>query len=338
MRRLPIFSYKMPILQSHFCKSGCKLPEAVSLLRAAAVHDTAAVRVRVVCRLVAHQQEKRAKERPKKRKAEVLRLVKGVTDKKSRATVFREEDKFERAMEARSKAEMLLPEEAGFMEAEGIERTFRFKQDAITAAVDVAAAQQAFNLSLPTHGPYKCKHTRNGRCVSSRRASCGVRCSRAGASVTVLYSPRRCCWCCWPRRVADSTHRVCRRHVTALYHTGCVCVRAACVCVRARRHMLLLGRKGHIALVDVLRKSLVSEHFVGESTRDGVFLHNMTMYAAAQKKYVYIYDAKGTEIHCLKSHIQPQALDFLPYHFLLASVGSTGYLKYQVWWRDVWCC
>ena len=64
--------------------------------------------------------------------------------------------------------------------------------------------------------------------------------------------------------------------------------------------------------------------------RDVVFLHNMSYHAVAQKKYVYIYDAKGTELHCLKSHLQPRALEFLPYHFLLASVGDTGYLKYHV--------
>ena len=35
------------------------------------------------------------------------------------------------------------------------------------------------------------------------------------------------------------------------------------------------------------------------------------------------------EIHKLKAHISPSRLEFLPYHWLLASVGSAGYLKYQ---------
>jgi len=68
---------------------------------------------------------------------------------------------------------------------------------------------------------------------------------------------------------------------------------------------------------------------VKESIRDVQFLHNETMYAVAQKKYTYIYDRTGMEIHCLKSHIDVNRLQFLPYHFLLASVGATGYLKYQ---------
>lgn len=35
------------------------------------------------------------------------------------------------------------------------------------------------------------------------------------------------------------------------------------------------------------------------------------------------------ELHVLRNHIQPTTLEFLPYHFLLVSVGNAGYLKYQ---------
>ncbi|KAG5649316.1 hypothetical protein H0H81_004659, partial [Sphagnurus paluster] len=79
------------------------------------------------------------------------------------------------------------------------------------------------------------------------------------------------------------------------------------------------------------------------------FLHDQSHYAVAQKKYVFIYDRDGVELHCLKSHIEPTRLEFLPYHWLLASIvrqptppllpspanpkthtqGNPGYLKYQ---------
>jgi U3 small nucleolar RNA-associated protein 7 len=34
-------------------------------------------------------------------------------------------------------------------------------------------------------------------------------------------------------------------------------------------------------------------------------------------------------VHCLRNHSDVNRLEFLPYHFLLSSVGKTGYLKYQ---------
>jgi U3 small nucleolar RNA-associated protein 7 len=53
------------------------------------------------------------------------------------------------------------------------------------------------------------------------------------------------------------------------------------------------------------------------------------MYAVAQKKDLFIYDSSGIELHALRSH-RPRVhkLGFLPYHFLLCTVGETGHLRY----------
>ncbi|KAI9824575.1 MAG: Small subunit (SSU) processome component [Thelocarpon impressellum] len=97
---------------------------------------------------------------------------------------------------------------------------------------------------------------------------------------------------------------------------------------RNGRGLLLAGRKGHVASMDWRAGTLRSEIQLGETVRDARWLHNDQYLAVAQKKYVYIYDHAGVELHCLKKHIDVTHMEFLPYHFLLATVGNAGYLKY----------
>lgn len=98
---------------------------------------------------------------------------------------------------------------------------------------------------------------------------------------------------------------------------------------RSGRCALLYGQKGHIAILDNQTRSLQTEFYVHERVRDVTFLHNKTLFAAAQANHVYIYDDAGVEIHRLDEHNDPFCLDFLPYHWLLASVGRAGWLKYH---------
>ncbi|CAM9805883.1 unnamed protein product, partial [Discosporangium mesarthrocarpum] len=166
------------------------------------------------------------------------------------------EEKFEDAAYSAAAAEILLPQEAGYLEAEGMEKTFKFTQAQLKGAVDLNTAREIFDLDLPDLGPYAIDYTRNGR------------------------------------------------------------------------FMVLGGRKGHLALLDALRMDVQMEVQLGDTIRDVKALHNENLVAVAQKKYVYIYDSQGAEVHCLRTHLEPRRLEFLPYHFLLASIGRTGFLKY----------
>ncbi|BFZ56455.1 WD repeat-containing protein 46 [Savitreella phatthalungensis] len=178
-------------------------------------------------------------------------------DKKLKSKLRRNEREIEQAEREAAATELLERADPGSLEAEGIERTYKFKQSEIRKHLDLASAQKSFDLSLE-FGPYSCDFTRNGR------------------------------------------------------------------------YLLLGGGKGHLATLDWKSGRLISEIHVRERVRDVCFLQNDSMYAAAQRKFVYIYEGKtGAEIHCLKHHTEANALQFLPFHFLLASVGDTGWLKYQ---------
>ncbi len=241
--------------------------------------------------------------------------VKKLKDKKLRGKLKHAEAVYKQAQAQAIKAnEWLLPAEAGYLEAEGeqrhrwwmrarcvsgvlltprgriaragVERTWNVKQSDLLGAVEAGAARKVLDLRLTELGPYRVNFTRAGR------------------------------------------------------------------------HAVLAGARGHLAVVDWQAAQLVCEVQVRETTRDVTFLHNEVFFAAAQKKcagrtqqprrppatllgatltpskscvnnhvlrrYVYIYDKRGVEIHCLRDHLEPHALEFLPHHFLLASIGASG--------------
>ncbi|KAF9926445.1 Small subunit (SSU) processome component [Linnemannia zychae] len=196
---------------------------------------------------------------PKYARGDANKAVEGITklkDRKLKGSIRRREKVFNEAAYKAASAEILLTEDAGFLEPEGIEKTYQLSQKNLVKEVDLATQHKMFNLNLK-FGPYALNYTRNGR------------------------------------------------------------------------HMLIGGRKGHVAAFDWQAGRLGCELQLRETVRDVTWLHNETMFAVAQKKYVYIYDSQGTEIHCLRNHIEVNKLDFLPYHFLLTSIGNAGFLKYQ---------
>ena len=92
---------------------------------------------------------------------------------------------------------------------------------------------------------------------------------------------------------------------------------------RNGRDLLLGGRKGHVATMDWREGKLGCELQLGETIRDVKWLHNNQYFAVAQKKYVFIYDHNGVELHTLRKHQEVSHMEFLPYHYLLATiVGS----------------
>lgn len=181
-----------------------------------------------------------------------------LTDKKLKGQLTVREELYGRSAKAAAKAEKwLMPSEGGYLETEGIEKTWRIKQETIGREVDISSARNQYDIVLPDLGPYTLDFTPSGR------------------------------------------------------------------------HMAVAGRKGHVAIVDMKTLNLIRELQVRETVRDVVFLHNELFFAVAQKKYPYIYNRDGTELHCLKEHGPVLKLQYLKNHFILASINKSGQLHYQ---------
>jgi len=182
--------------------------------------------------------------------------LKGGNDKKLGGQLKRGAQKDREAVFRLAKAEVLQTEEAGFLEAEGRERTFKYSQAQLQEAVAQGAAQKRFSFDLP-YGPFQISHSSNGQ------------------------------------------------------------------------HLLAGGHKGQVALLHCDTMQVKAEMHLKESIKAVQVLHNHTMFATAQRKYVYIYDDQGIELHCLKDHKYPTHLDYLPYHFLLVTAGEMADLHYR---------
>ncbi|KAM4562595.1 WD repeat-containing protein 46 [Odontesthes bonariensis] len=170
--------------------------------------------------------------------------------------IARSEEASEMAQKQAARFDLLLPEDAGFLEGDEDEDTCIISQEDISDAVDISSGAKYFNFKLSQFGPYRVDYSKTGR------------------------------------------------------------------------HLLLGGRRGHVACIDWQSKQLMCEINVMESINDVKWLHSESMYAVAQKKWLYIYDSNGIELHCIRKFNDVLRMQFLPYHFLLATASATGFLQY----------
>nr|CCA27649.1 conserved hypothetical protein [Albugo laibachii Nc14] len=94
-----------------------------------------------------------------------LHKIKKIKDKKLRGVLELTSERYEKAAIAAAKSEILLSSQAGFLEAEGLEKTFKMTQSQLTEHLDQNTIRKHYSLEMADYGAYRHKFTRNGRSV-----------------------------------------------------------------------------------------------------------------------------------------------------------------------------
>ncbi|KAM0988234.1 hypothetical protein ACFX13_012443 [Malus domestica] len=90
--------------------------------------------------------------------------LEGLQDKKLKGQLTIREELYGKSAQAAAMAEKwLLPSEGGYLEAEGMEKTWRIKQESIAREVDISSSRNQFDIILPDLGPYTLDFTSSGR-------------------------------------------------------------------------------------------------------------------------------------------------------------------------------
>ncbi|XWS47458.1 hypothetical protein CRYUN_Cryun14cG0153700 [Craigia yunnanensis] len=94
--------------------------------------------------------------------------LEGLQDRKLKGQLAVREELYGKSAKVAAMIEKwLLPGEGGYLEAEGIEKTWRIKQESIAREVDILSSRNQYDIVLPELGPYTLDFTPNGRYMAA---------------------------------------------------------------------------------------------------------------------------------------------------------------------------
>ena len=83
---------------------------------------------------------------------------------------------------AKKDVQILLTQDEGYLEAEGVEKTYNYTQEKIKKELDLNTQKRIFNLKLTQFGPYYCQYNREGSnmLIAGQKGHLAVVCSSFG--------------------------------------------------------------------------------------------------------------------------------------------------------------
>ncbi|GAB2294358.1 hypothetical protein Dimus_028566 [Dionaea muscipula] len=103
--------------------------------------------------------------------------LKNLRDKKLKGQLAFKEELYGRSAKVAAKVEKwLMPSEGGYLEVDGIEKSWRIKQEAIAQEVGLLSAKNVYDIVFPDLGPYTLDFTPSGRfmAVAGRKGHLAV--------------------------------------------------------------------------------------------------------------------------------------------------------------------
>lgn len=234
--------------------------------------------------------------------------IHSIKDKKLRGKAKALETKYKTAILKAKDAEILLENEAGFLEPETeLERTYKVRQEDIRQYVPVETAQKGFELKLGGLGPYVCDYTRNGRdlLLAGRKghvATMEWREGKLGCELQLAETVRDAKWLNNNQRFAVAQKKYVYIYDSAGVETHCLKKHIEVTNMEfLAYHMLLatVGNAGYLKYQDISTGELVIEMptKLGSPTALTQNPHNAILHMGHQNGTVTLWSPNSTTPH-----------------------------------------
>ncbi|KAI9470298.1 putative U3 small nucleolar RNA-associated protein 7 [Coemansia sp. RSA 989] len=259
--------------------------------------------------------------------------------KKAQAKLDHAKKRRDEAILEAARSEVLLTEQAGYLEADKMERTYKFTQKQLAEHVDISSANKIFDLHLEDFGPYMLDYTSNGKqlLIGGRKghlATMDWRNGKLGCEIHLRETIRDVCWL-----HNQNMFAVAQKQYAYIYdHTG-----AEVHCLQKHKeptrlgflpyHFLLAstGMTGRLVYQDITEGKVIGEHKPGYGPAHVLQVNpfNAVVHMGHGNGVVTLWSPQQStplaKILCHKGPVQAMAIDHTGTY--MATSGLDGRVK-----------